>query len=507
MGNAASAQSPVEPKARSLVARLWDLVPTTAAPSRVLVYKLGSESTVYLRRMPLKLGHPVTRYSGLAAVWGLENLHAYNTKDANDIILVGRSSAGKGAIALLRDGTQGFSQVGAVYEEAGSRFVSAAYSGKKARLYVLDSWKQRIVYADVAVGAASVPTQWTTLLTSQALPALGAANEYLLYVIQDGDEPVVVFSAGGNLEASSYAIKDGAQGVSVTLHRMGTGDSARVLTHPLLVNGLTVQIQAAPAGHVELVDLVGMVLLGEGVVPPNGLLDLQVPPVTWGQIYSARMVGGPLGPPFLFPYQSWGQPESLDPNLTLRAIGRVEAATAWVGHEKFQATLGIEWQQAPKTPVSHNATLLVGTEQDLIPLGGGRYALLGESVVAFPTTIDIDPAVLPIGFGVVPLPIPNDANLGGTVTLYQWIVSPSPSEAILSNVAGIYIYPDRFDPDQVPQGLMATKSGRGLATKSKRRPESVVVSASRYKWLVTKNKGVLLDKKTRTTLRKLVQKK
>jgi hypothetical protein len=502
------AQGPTEPRDRHLDLRLIDKTPATSPFNSVLIMKGPTETKLYIRRVSRAQVYPKVDYEGLAATWAATNVHLFKQLDTTDILLAGRSSAGKGALALLRDSATGFAQVGSLYEEAGSRFVGVAYSGKKARVYLLDSWKKRIVYASLSVGATALPTQWTTLITDQTLAALGSANEFALEVYVDGDEPKLGLISRGNSRVSQYWIKDGTNGVQVTLMQLGTGDVAQIVTQPLLVDSLTVRVEAKPGLQVVVTDLVNFTPLGTGVVPPSGTLDVLVPPIAWGQILGAGLLAGPVGPPYQFPYKSWGQAEVLDSNLSIETIGEVEAATAWVDQPHFRATLGIEWQQAPQTPTSYNATLLVGSEQDLVPIGGGQYALLGTGVVAFPTTVLLDATMMPKGVGVVDLPIPNDPMLGGTVTLLQWIVSKSPTEAKISNVAAFFIYPDEFDPDQVPQGMQAFKSTSGAPkTQTRRRPESIFVQQARYKWLVTKNKGVLLSKRARAALRKLLQRK
>ena len=503
-----SSQAPVEPGGREIRAEFYDYVPSTAPSTRVLVSKRQTESGVSVQRVSLSQNLPRLDYTGLGAVWGATNLHGFEQADANDILLVGRSSTGKGAIALLREGANGFAQVGSLYEEAGSRFVSVAYSGKKGRVYLLDSWKKRIVYASMAVGASTIPTQWTTLLTDQGLSELGAANEVDLWMDTDGDEPRLAFATPSGSPRSSYYITDGANGVQITLFELGTGDVAKIVTQPLLVGAPTVRVEAKPALQVVVTDLVGGIPLGTGVVPPGGLLDVNVATVGWGQILGAGPLAGPVGPPYQFPYQSWGQAEALDSNLSIETIGEIESSTAWVDQAHFRATVGIEWQQAPQTAVSYNATLLVGSEQDLVPVGGGQYALLGAGAVAFGTNVLLDPALMPKGIGIVDLPIANDPMLGGTVTLLQWIISKSPTEAKMSNVAAFFIYPDRFDPDQVPQGALASKStGGARKPRTTRRPESIFVQNARYNWLVTKNKGVLMDKRVRAALGKLLRRK
>jgi len=474
----------------------------------VLISKRRTEAGVSVQRVDLSQTHPRLDYTGLGAVWGATNLHGFEQADANDILVVGRSSAGKGAIALLREGTSGFAQVGALYEEAGSRFVGVAYSGKKGRVYLLDSWKKRIVYASMTVGASAIPTQWTTLLTDQGLSELGAANDVELWMDTDGDEPRLAFAAPPGSPQSAYYITDGANGVQVTLLELGTGDVAKIVTQPLLVGAPTVRVEAKPGLEVVVMDVVNSIPLGTGLIPPGGLLDVNVATVGWGQILGAGLLAGPVGPPYLFPYQSWGQAEALDSNLSIEAIGEIESSTAWVDQAHFRATVGIEWQQAPQAAVSYNATLLVGSEQDLVPVGGGQYALLGAGAVAFGTNVLLDPASMPKGIGMVDLPIANDPMLGGTVTLLQWIISKTPTEAKMSNVAAFFVYPERFDPDQVPQGALASKSkGGARKPRTTRRPESIFVQQSRYNWLVTKNKGVLMDKRVRASLRKLLRRK
>ncbi len=83
---------------------------------------------------------------------------------------------------------------------------------------------------------------------------------------------------------------------------------------------------------------------------------------------------------------------------------------------------------------------------------------------------------MPKGIGIVDLPIANDPMLGGTVMLLQWIISKSPTEAKISNVAAFFIDPERFDPDQVPQGMQASRSKDGARKpRTRRRPGSVFV--------------------------------
>ncbi|HHI80956.1 MAG TPA: hypothetical protein ENK02_13390 [Planctomycetes bacterium] len=270
----------------------------------------------------------------------------------------------------------------------------------------------------------------------------------------------------------------------------------------LLDGQVQVKVVGKPGLPFQVVSALTGTVFGSGQIGANGSTMANVNPLSMGDIYGVKsMDDGIVHDPFLTPVKVWSTPDTLSSGFQIQPLAPTRGLVAEIGGSTDMApSLSMA---RPATPPTSNqqwqAWLLVGTEQDVQPAGGGKYVLVSN--LSIPGTVywktEWQHAV-----GNIPTETPTDPNLAGTVICYQWMIQEG-SNLYFSDILGVMLRGSIWDPSQANQsqasggGSSAQKSSGSTKASGKklkktpkpqtRRKMDPTVQASLGKWLIMKN--------------------
>ena len=432
--------------------RALELSFSTGAPlTSVLVTKNPGSSSVIISRVSLNASPETTAPMPMSQTRDAEatNPAPPAAAIASRVLVAGYDSqTNTGKLVMLGEDSNGnWVALGTAYTESGADFVGVAYSPRLQRIYLLDSKKKRIVFANMAHGAATLPTAWSVLATGTAttppyIPALSDTGHQTLSLVRD-DNSVPVLSLRSAFVAGDNVVEI-THGQSVT-HQTFVGhlNGAQLANPYLLFLQNTVTVNGPPSAQVLLRAHFSGQAVGSGVIGPAGIATLATTPLQLGERYSIELNGTTFSP-YLTPFQTAGYVEALETGVTMDLLGKRMAAYAYVGANIFLAPITLLANPAPLADKSYSATLWIGTPSDHVPVGGGQYALIGPGAYSVASTASLTKD-RPVGGNAVNLPIPNDGNLAGTCLSFQWHLVVN-GAVKLTNIADVYIHSHRFVP-------------------------------------------------------------
>lgn len=337
---------------------------------------------------------------------------------------------------------------GGTYREAGSDFVGV--DGDAAgRIHLLDAKKARIISGPFPE-AGSLPSSWSTTLSSAEVPQLAdAADKFLRVTSKPSGETAFILPVY-RAEDSNLVIHVSPQGVRVVDpdrdRKRAYLDSSSIAAHQE-----DVRIKGPASTVVTLLDVTDLdqvVAVAEGLTDATGIAQLAVAPpgLRLGQVYAVRSAAlGTFDAPFRSPAILIGQADDLEPGTAIRPLDSRDAVRSFVGNPHFSISVSLDpigLRHTLAVPASYDAMLNVGTGDDVVTLPDGRPYL--QSEVSIAATAQIWNERRP-GFGVVDLPIPDEPDLVGGVVHYQWVVLVD-GEPRLSNIVGYIVRSERWVP-------------------------------------------------------------
>ncbi len=424
------------------------------------------------------------------------NIKALNAVDASTLVFAGATASNQGELRLFHDSGNGFA-LSSTYTEAGSDFVGVAYSRARQRLYLLDSLKQRIIYADMSSASTALPQLWSVLVTSQQLPGLAGVSDYRLSLSKASDGPAPILAAHPlrAYPGDTFTITDSATVPTSVIP--GDHSVARIMDAHVTSSAASLTVKGPPGVSVDVESAITGMSYGSAITAMNGVAAVPLQPgIVLGDIVVARRAGAVAGTPYFCSFQRWGFSESLSMGIAIEDIGRACSMNAWTNNAIFGVNAFLKYTGTPN-PSNFAASLVVGTESDVYAIGGGQYALFGSAV--FQSTAYVDPGRLPVGFATADLPIPGDQTLVGTTVCFQWWINDGPAIRV-SNVACILIR----DAEFVPASPAALSRGRP-GTLTPRRTSNSETRRALAEWLRKCGARILTNDEQYSSARRFIK--
>jgi hypothetical protein len=203
------------------------------------------------------------------------------------------------------------------------------------------------------------------------------------------------------------------------------------------------------------------VLLGSSSTDAAGRGSIELE-LSAGDIVGLRGAGsGPAVDHYRFAFAKWGHSEVSSGGLAIREFGGNAATTLRVNNPEFGVLFGGRGPLGGGSTV-YPAVLLVGLETQILhndPLFPDQSVLLGPGVTGLNAPVYRRESGEVLAH--VPLPIPDEPSWAGGRLCFQWLVIDG-EEFVFSNVAGVVIQPNRWDPlAEEEQGAGAAPGGGG----------------------------------------------
>lgn len=397
------------------------------------------------------------------------------TSGSRTHVTTGRDVTGNGIVQVIADNGAGTFSIAGVSTIVGADICGVTYSLVQQKLFVLDAVQERIMSAPYTLGAAA-PTTWSTVVTTQEVPALADAANRNLHMLSDGAEPQLQISEYGPVVPARdwFTIKLGGT-VEINGSAVGSNDFASLDDIGCVVGALSVDVLAQPSTVVSVVEISsgGNISLGSATTDLNGHATVLLSqPLDHSKVYAAQsaLTSEPTEP-FVVPLMRWGPTTAaglnIDNGLRLRPWGNI-GTSSYIGNDAFFFSLRSEPQSSTSqvTLGKRQCTLLLGIHGIHTTTNTEQGPLLQAGWFGNDTMEVIDQGG---AAAIVDAPIPNDSGLEGVVLLAQWVIEDVDSPSVfLSDIVGVRLRgAEVFTPHQGPSvqtsANTASSSAAGLS--------------------------------------------
>lgn len=365
------------------------------------------------------------------------------------VLFVGQDSAGAGVVVLTgyENGTH---KVLARTTFPGRKFVGVGYSIPHKKIYLLDAQQQMILRGVFDPALNLLPSSVVPCVTAAQCPDLSNAASMTLCVgcETEADPGILLGRWPEPVRGTYWRIWDRASGPVCTSHP-GALDLPKFTnpTLPFLEGQTTVDVAGEAGRAFDVLEFTSGVIVGSGSVGGSGQSTVTVSPLQMGQVYGVvDVLTQASRGPFRTPQKQWGFPEVLSDGFSIRALSPNLGLLAEIGRDDMAPAL---WMGVPGTPPAiakqWTGWLLVGTEAEVLPIGGGQYAVVSN--LAIQDSVHWTPG-WEKAVGALKMAAPTDPSLDGVVVCFQWMVLDG-QNLRFSNVVGVMLRASKWEPEAV----------------------------------------------------------
>jgi len=425
-------------------------------------------------------------------------------------LFAGEFAGGKGGLVLIGP-SNGTYRILAQKTYPGRSFTGVGYSIPHKKLYLLDQTNHVILRGDFDPAQSVLPASLTVAVNASQCSGLNNASDSTLYVGNEtGAHPGIVLGKYPSpMDFTFWTIWDNPTGPVCSEH-LGDLDFPRLdADRGLLLDGqVQVKVSGKPGEAFQVVSSLTGTVFGSGQIGAMGEALVGVSPLMMGDFYGVKsMTDGKVHDPYLTPVKMWSSPDRLASGFQMQSLLPTRGLVAEIGADLDMApSLSMDRPaNPPSTSQQWQAWLLVGTEQDVQPVGGGKYVIVSN--LAVPGQVYWN-RFWKQGVGSIAFQTPTDLNLAGTVVTFQWMVQEG-SQLYFSDILGTMLRGYVWDPGQVhgPSaqggGSSASKSAGGKSVggtpKKLRRPQArrkmdATVRSSLGRWFIGNGAKALSSK-------------
>lgn len=382
------------------------------------------------------------------------------------------ATAGSARLVLVGwDSGAGTYQVLASQDYPGKSFAGVGVAIAQKKIYVLDRSASEILTGAFDPSLAALPGALSVLVTQSQCPGLSAAASSTLFVAsQDTVNPGIILGRWPDpMRETFWTIKDSTPSPIVTL-RNGDKDFARIAQPrgQLVVQQSQVEVSGKGGMPFSVVSVITGQSVGTGVLPPSGHVSVTTTPLVMGDIYGVAGGDGVVRAPYLTPVKYYGITDTTSNGFAFRSLLPTRGMVAEIGNGLNVAPAAY-LNLPPGPPVNEqqwSAWLLVGSEADIAPSGGGQSVLVTN--VTVPSSIHWKSPMIHAS-GAEKMVSPTDTMLAGATVCFQWMLLDG-QNLRFSDIMCVMLRGSVFDPKAISDGEFSLGASRRSSSVTSPRP-------------------------------------